>query len=122
MRAPALITVEPRPVRAQASYVIRAQVPGGGAWTAVVVPAQGDWRADAVTGIADVDLADRPTVRLSTIGMATGACDAVLVQAGAEVARHRFSVIPADGRAAVTLTAPVVPGGDIALTFIGAPG
>ena len=120
--APALITVEPRPVVAGGSFLIRAHVPDRGDWTAVVVRAGMDWQEAAITGIADVSLADRPTVRLSTIGMADGAYDLVLVQAGAELARHRFSVIPADGRAKVEVTAPVVPGGDINLRFSAAPG
>jgi len=120
--APALITVEPRPVRAGDSFLIRAQVPDGGDWTAVVVKAEGDWQTEAVTGIADVSLADRPTLRLSSIGMAAGVYDVVLVQGGAELARHRFSVIPADGRATVEVTGPVAPGGDIPLRFAGAPG
>ncbi|MGL6211319.1 MAG: endonuclease/exonuclease/phosphatase family protein, partial [Paracoccaceae bacterium] len=120
--APALVTVEPRPVVAGGSYLIRAHMPDLGDWTAVVVKAGADWQEGAVTGIADVSLADRPTVRLSTIGMAEGVYDVVLVQGGVEVARHRFSVIPADGRAVVEVTSPVVPGGDIPVRFSGAPG
>ncbi len=125
--APALITVEPRPVVAGGSFLIRAQVAEGSDWTAVVVKAGADWTEGAITGIAEVSFADRPTVRLSTIGMEVGAYDVVLLQAGgadglAEMARHRFSVIPADARATVAVTAPVVPGGDIAVRFSGAPG
>jgi len=120
--APALVTVEPRPVVAGGSYLIRAHVPDRGDWTAVVVKAGADWQEGAVTGIADVILADRPTVRLSTIGMDIGAYDVVLVQGAAEVARHRFSVIPTDRRAVVEVTAPVAPGGDIPVRFTGAPG
>lgn len=119
--APALISVEPRPVVSGESFLIRAQVPEG-EWTAMIVNAGSDWAEGGITGIANVDFADRPTLRLSTIGMALGAYDAVLIQHGVELARHRFSVIPADRRASVTLTAPVVSGGDITLTFAGAPG
>lgn len=120
--APALVTVEPRPVVEGGSFLIRAHVPDGGDWTAVVVEAGADRTESAITGIADVSLADRSTVLLSTIGIAPGAYDVVLVQNAAEVARHRFSVIPADGRAEIAVTGPVVAGGDIALTFQGAPG
>lgn len=120
--APALVTVEPRPVVAGGSFLIRAHVPDRGNWTAVVVKAGGDWTEGAITGIADVSLADRPTVRLSTIGIEAGSYDVVLIQGEAEVARHRFSIIPADGRAVVEVTEPVVPGGDIAVRFAGAPG
>jgi endonuclease/exonuclease/phosphatase family metal-dependent hydrolase len=127
VEAPALVTVEPRPVVAGGSFLIRAHVPDRGNWTAVVVQAGADWTEGAVTGIAGVSLADRPTLRLSTIGMAIGTYDVVLLQDGGadglgEVARHRFSVIPSDGRAVVEVTAPVAPGGDIPVRFSGAPG
>jgi len=124
--APALVTTEPRPVVAGGSFVIRAHMPGGGPWTAVVVAPGADWTTGVLIGIADVDLADRPTLRLSTMGLAVGSYDAVLIRPGAdtgvEVARHRFSVIPADRRAQIAATFPVVPGGDIALRFSGAAG
>lgn len=120
--APALITTEPRPVRAGGDFVIRAHVPGGGAWAASVVPAGGVAEA-ALVGISDVTLEDRSTLLVSTLGMAPGAYDAVLFGAdGAELARHRFSVTAEDGKASLEVTGQVVPGGDIALRFGGAPG
>lgn len=126
VEAPALIGVAPRPVVEGDSFVIRAHVPGGGPWTAVVVKAGTDWVEEGLTGIADVDLADRPTVRLSTIGLDPGAYDAVLPQPSGEeaveVARHRFLLIPADRRAAIGLSAPALPGCDLSVRFWGAPG
>lgn len=121
--APALITTEPRPVREGDMFLIRAYVPGGGNWTAVIVP-RGAGPDAAITGIADVALADRPTIRLSTIGIAPGAYDAVLLDgAGKELSRHAFSVVPASGQATIALAQDrVIPGADIALTFSGAPG
>ncbi len=122
--APALIGVEPKPVVSGESFLIRVSMPDRANWSAVVVPRGGEAAETALTGIADIDPADRPTIRLSTIGIVPGAYDAVLLNGeGAELARTRFSIIPEDGRAAITLTsAKVIPGGDIALAFSGAPG
>lgn len=122
--APALIAVEPRPVREGDSFVIRASSPGGAPYSIAVVAAGADAAEGAITGIAEVDPADRPTIRLSTLGLPPAAYDAVLLgPEGGELARTRFHVIPADGRATIALAQEkVVPGGDIALSFSGAPG
>ena len=120
MPAPALIAVEPRPVRSGDSLLLRAVVPGGGSYSAMIVPRGSD---TALTGIADVDPADRPTIRLATLGLAVGDYDAVLRDAaGAELARTRFAVVPADGQASLAVTGPVTTGGDIPLEFAGSQG
>jgi endonuclease/exonuclease/phosphatase family metal-dependent hydrolase len=121
--APALITTEPRPVRSGDDVLVRVHVPDGGNWSAYIVPRGGDV-AQALTGIADVSLADRPTILLSTAGIAPGPHDAVLLDAqGQELARHAFSLAATDGRATLTLAQDkVTPGADIALAFTGAPG
>lgn len=122
--APALVAVEPRLVREGGDFLIRVNSPGGAVYSVAVVPAGADGAEGAVTGIAEVDPADRPTIRLSTLRLAPGAWDAVMLGAeGAELARTRFHVVPADGRAVLALAQEsVVPGGDIALRFEGAPG
>jgi endonuclease/exonuclease/phosphatase family metal-dependent hydrolase len=118
--APALITVEPRPVRAGDSFLIRVLSPDGGPYTTSVVR-RGE--TTPLTGIAEVDPADRPTIRLSTIGLPIGDYDAVMTNAeGAEIARTRFAIIPADGAASLAVTATVATGADIPVTFSGAPG
>ena len=77
----------------------------------------------ALTGIADVDSADRPTVRLSTLGLSPGDYDAVLLDAeGTELARTSFALQPQGATATLEVTGPVIPGGDVALRFTGAPG
>ena len=122
--APALVAVEPRLVREGGDFLIRLNSPGGAVYSVAVVPAGADGAEGAVTGIAEVDPADRPTIRLSTLGLAPGAWDAVMLGAEAqELARTRFHVVPADGKAMLTLAQDkVLPGGDIALRFEGAPG
>ncbi len=120
--APALIAVEPRPVRMGDSFVLRVASPGGATYSAMVMPRGAT--SGALTGIADVDPADRPTVRLSTIGLSPGDYDAVMLDAaGGERARTRFSVVPEDGKAMLEVTAGTITSGDdIALKFSGAPG
>lgn len=117
--APPLITVDPRPVRAGDSLVLRVVVPNGTKYTAMVVARGTD---TPIIGISDVDPADRPTLRLSTLGLAVGDYDAVLTGETGELARTRFAVVPADGQASLSVTAPVKPGSDIPLAFKGAKG
>jgi endonuclease/exonuclease/phosphatase family metal-dependent hydrolase len=119
--APSLITVEPRPVRQGGSFVLRITGLNGGTYSAMVTARGG---TEPLIGIADVDPADRPTLRLSTLGLPPGDYDAVLsgVDGAGELARTRFAIIPADGQATLTVTAPVHPGSDIPLAFSGSQG
>lgn len=121
--APPLIVAEPSLVVPGDSFLLRVNSPAGAVYSAYVVPA-GAPADQALTGIGDVDQADRPTVRLSTIGLQPGAYDAVLLaEDGTEQARTALSVAPADGQATLALAQDkVTPGADIALTFSGAPG
>jgi hypothetical protein len=97
--APPLIAVEPRPVTAGDTFIIRVNMPKGGDWTAVVVPRGGDPAKQAITGIADVGMWDRPTIKLSTMGLEPGKYDAVLLDAGrAEMARTRFDIMARDAK------------------------
>jgi endonuclease/exonuclease/phosphatase family metal-dependent hydrolase len=124
IETPPLVTVEPRPVPLGSSFLIRVALPTGAApFTAWVVPRGGAADA-ALTGIEAVDPADRPTIRLTSQGMAAGEYDAILLdEAGTELARSQFSVIAADGLATIAATNPVIAvGADIPLTFTGAPG
>jgi endonuclease/exonuclease/phosphatase family metal-dependent hydrolase len=92
--APAMITVEPARVTTHADFRIRAFMPGWTTWTGYVVPRGGDAATEAITGIADVPLNDRPTVKLAGRTLAPGAYDAVLLDAeGAERARTQFYVV-----------------------------
>lgn len=122
--APALLAVEPSTVLLGSDFLVRVNTPDQGTWSAVIVPRGGAADGPAITGIADVAMNDRPTVRLSTIGMEPGEYDAVLLGPdGTELQRTRFAVMSKDGLASVALAQDkVTPGGDIALTFSGAPG
>jgi endonuclease/exonuclease/phosphatase family metal-dependent hydrolase len=122
--APALIAVEPRPVVEGGTFRIRANMPDHADWTGVVTPRGGDPAKDAITGIADVGLWDRPTIKLSTLGLAPGKYDAVLLDAGKkEVARTRFQIMARDARPEVTADkASYKPGESIKATWQNAPG
>ena len=120
--APARIAVEPRPLRIGDSFTLRALLPEPGLWSGYVVP-RGAGLDAAITGIADVDSADRPTIRLSTLGLVPGDYDALLLDAeGAEIARTAFTLQPEGATATLETTAPVTPGSDVTLRFTGAPG
>ncbi|MBD1203979.1 MAG: endonuclease/exonuclease/phosphatase family protein [Rhodobacteraceae bacterium] len=120
--APARIAVEPRPLRMGDSFTLRALLPERGLWSGYVVP-RGAGADAAIIGIGDVDSADRPTVRLSTLGLAPGDYDALLLDAeGKEIARTAFTLQPEGATATLEVTAPVTPGSDVALRFTGAPG
>jgi endonuclease/exonuclease/phosphatase family metal-dependent hydrolase len=118
--APPLITVEPRPVREGGTFLLRVAMPFGTNYTAMVTRRGGD---EALTGIGDVAPADRPTIRLSTLGLGQGDYDAVLTDGdGTELARTRFAIVPADGHAELAVKGAVTATSDIALRFTGAPG
>ena len=120
--APARIAVEPRPLWIGDSFTLRALLPAPGLWSGYVVP-RGAGVEAAITGITDVDSADRPTVRLSTAGLAPGDYDALLLDAeGTEIARSAFTLQPDGATATLEVTTPVTPGSDVALRFTGAPG
>ncbi len=118
---PNLITVEPRPVREGDSLVLRVAGPDQTATYSATIYRRGD--ATPLTGIADVTLDDRPTIRLSTLGLPQGDYDAVMSDAdGKELARTRFAIVPHDGHATMTVTAPVTETSDIPVDFTGSPG
>lgn len=94
--APAMIAVEPARVSTSGEFRIRAFMPGWGNWTGMVVP-RGGSPDEAITGIADVPLHDRPTIKLAGRMLKPGAYDAVLTTPeGQEKARTQFYVVAAD--------------------------
>ncbi len=79
-------------------FVIRVNVPGFGPWGAVVVPRGGDPAKDAVTGISGVSATDRPTIKLSTLGLSPGAFDAVMLDGEGVRSGARSSPSPRPAR------------------------
>ena len=113
--APALITVEPKPVVSGQTFIVRVESPAHANWSAIIVPRGGDPAKDAITGIKDIEPGDRPSIKLSTIGFEPGRYDAVMVDGeGKELTRTRFSIVSADAKATISVTqAAVKTGGDI---------
>jgi endonuclease/exonuclease/phosphatase family metal-dependent hydrolase len=124
MASPALITVEPRPVVAGQPFLLRASMPDRADWTGVVTPRGGDPVRDRLTGVTGVGFWERPTIKLSTIALAPGKYDAVLLDAQErELARTRFSVLGRDEPPAIAVRNAVVRQGEsIAVAWSGAPG
>jgi endonuclease/exonuclease/phosphatase family metal-dependent hydrolase len=122
--APAMIAVEPTRVVDGTTFILRAVIPGAGKWTGVVVPRNGDPKTDGITGIANVGLNDRPTIKLSTVGLPPAPYDAVLLDPdGKELARTRFTVVARDNTATLALDKPsYAPGETITATWTAAPG
>ena len=122
--APALITVEPRPVISGQAFLVRVSSPAKANWSAIVTPRGGDPAKDNLTGVKDIPFGDRSSIKLSTIGFEPGRYDAVMVDGeGKELARTRFSVVSAGAKATISVTqAAVKTGGDIAVAWSGAPG
>ena len=122
--APALISVQPSLVVSGQTFIIRVNSPAHANWTAIVVPRGGDPAKDGMTGIKDIAPGDRPTIKLSTIGFTPGRYDAVMMDGeGKELARTRFSITSPDAKATISVVSPSVkPGGDISVSWSGAPG
>jgi hypothetical protein len=124
MPSPALIAVEPRPVVAGQPFLLRASMPGRADWTGVVTRRGGDPVRDRLTGVTGVGFWERPTIKLSTIGLPPGQYDAVLLDTQErELARTRFSVLGRDETPAIAVRDTVVRQGEpIAVSWSGAPG
>jgi hypothetical protein len=122
--APALITVEPKPITSGQAFIVRVESPAHANWSAIIVPRGGDPAKDAITGIKDIEPGDRPTIKLSTIGFQPGRYDAVMLDGESkELARSRFSIVSADAKATISVAqAAVKTGDDIAVAWSGAPG
>ena len=121
--APAMIAVEPARVSTDGEFRIRAFMPGWGNWTGMVVP-RGGKPDHAITGIADVSLHDRPTIKLAGRTLAPGAYDAVLTSPeGEEKARTQFYVVAADAVPTLqTDKASYAVGEPIGVSWTAAPG
>ncbi len=123
--APALITVEPRPVQAGDDFRIRVNMPDKADWSAVVTVRGGNPATDALTGIANVGFWDRPSIKLTLPGRDEGGeFDAVLLDGGGkELARAQFTMRGKDAKAQLaTEKASYKPGEPIQISFTDAPG
>jgi endonuclease/exonuclease/phosphatase family metal-dependent hydrolase len=121
--APALIAVSPRLVQPGGEVLVRTWDPHGASWTALIVR-RGGSPQDALTGVREMPHDYQRTIPLSTIGLAPGHYDALLVgEDGAVLKRAAFTVAVPDARPAIEAVAPRVrPGAPIEARWRNAPG
>ncbi len=125
--APALITTDRPSVVAGRPVVVRFVVPSHGKWAVALVPRGANVNRAITsygTSAGPQDQADRTSIKLSTRAMDPAEYDAILVSAkGRTLARHRFTVVAAGARPAVSIAKRVVrPGESIRVSWRGAPG
>lgn len=123
--APALITVEPRPVIAGEDFRLRVNMPDKADWSAIVMVRDGNPATDALTGVANVGFWDRPSIKLTLPGWNDGGeFAAVLLDAqGKEQARSLFTMKSKEARTELATDKEVYkPGEPIKITFTDAPG
>jgi endonuclease/exonuclease/phosphatase family metal-dependent hydrolase len=121
--APPLIDASPRLVPQDAPVLLRTWDPSGPAWTALVVR-RGGSPQDALTGVRDMPHDYQRTIPVSTLGLAPGDYDALLVgEDGAVLKRNGFTIAARDARPEVeAVEAAVRPGEPIRVRWRGAPG
>lgn len=121
--APPLIAATPRRVPEDAAVSVRTWDPHGPGWTALVVP-RGGAPADALNGVRDMPHDWQRMIPLSTLGLAPGDYDALLVgEDGAVLKRSAFSIAAAGAKPAVEAIEPrVARGAPIRVRWRDAPG
>jgi endonuclease/exonuclease/phosphatase family metal-dependent hydrolase len=123
VHAPPLIAATPRLVAEDGTVLLRAWDPAGPAWTALVVP-RGKTPRDVLTGVRDMPHDYQRAIPLSTVGLAPGDYDALLVgEDGAVLRRSAFAIATRGARPEVEAIAPrVKPGAHIRVRWRHAPG
>ncbi len=122
--APALVTVEPRLIPEGETFLVRVNSPDRANWSVSIVPRDGDPATATITGVEGIEAYWRASVKFSTLDLAPGPYDAVMLGIdGKELTRTRFSVTSADGAASVRVLTPEVRAGDpVTVQWSGAPG
>jgi endonuclease/exonuclease/phosphatase family metal-dependent hydrolase len=122
--APALLAVEPRLVPEATSFVVRGYLPGDAIWGVRIVPRGGDPATETVTSVEGLTPTWNRAFRFSTLGLAPGPWDAVLIdESGTEQARTRFSVLDRSGTPSLSVAQASVKAGDpVTVRWTGAPG
>jgi endonuclease/exonuclease/phosphatase family metal-dependent hydrolase len=121
--APALIAASPRLVQPGGDVLVRTWDPHGPAWTALIAPRGGSPR-DALTGVRDMPHDYQRTLPLSTLGLAPGDYDALLVgEDGGVLKRSAFTIaVPGAPPEIEAVTARLHPGSPIQVRWRNAPG
>ena len=121
--APALIAASPRRVDEGGIVLIRTWDPRGPAWTALIAR-RGGTPAEALTGVRDMPHDYQRTIPLSTVDLAPGDYDALLVdEDGSVLRRSGFTIAPHGAKPAIeALDARVQLGAPIRVRWRNSPG
>jgi hypothetical protein len=119
-----MLAIEPRLVPEGGTFVTRGYLPGDAIWGVRITPRGGDPATDTVTSVEGLTPTWNRAFRFSTLGLAPGPWDAVLIdEAGTEQARTRFSVLARDGKPTLAVARPTVKQADpLTVSWTGAPG
>jgi endonuclease/exonuclease/phosphatase family metal-dependent hydrolase len=122
-QAPPLIAALPRLVPEGGVVNLRTWDPDGPGWTALVVP-RGGAPADALTGVRDMPHDWQRMIPVSTIGLAAGDYDALLVgEEGSVLRRSAFTIAETGAKPEVEAPDGAVPlGAPIRVRWRNAPG
>ena len=121
--APPMISATPRRVVEDGAVHLRTWDPSGATWTAALVP-RGSSVDDALSGVRDMPHDYQRSIPLSTLGLAPGDYDAILVdESGETIARDGFTIVAANARPELeAVDATVAPGEPIRVRWRNAPG
>lgn len=121
--APALIAASPRLVEEGGIVLLRTWDPHGPAWTALVAR-RGGGPGQALTGVRDMPHDYQRTIPVSTVGLAPGDYDALLVdEDGSVLRRSAFTIAPPGAEPAIEAPDARVPlGAPIRVRWRNAPG
>jgi len=121
--APPMISATPRRLVENGAVHVRTWDPSGATWTAMIAP-RGGSMDDALSGVREMPHDYQRSIPLSTLGLAPGDYDAILVdESGETIARDGFTIVAANARPALeAIDTTVAPGEPIGVRWRNSPG
>ena len=121
--APPMISVTPRRLVENGAVQVRTWDPSGATWTAMIAPRGGSLK-DALSGVHEMPHDYQRSIPMSTLGLAPGDYDAILVdESGEIIARDGFTIVADNAQPELmAVNATVAPGKPIQVRWRNAPG
>ena len=121
--APPMISATPRRLVENSAVHVRTWDPSGATWTAMIAPRGGSLE-NALSGVREMPHDYQRSIPLSTLGLAPGDYDAILIdESGETIARDAFTIVAEDARQELAaVDATVAPGEPIRVRWRNAPG